>query len=101
MINLTILQMGNFMNIKDRVYGDVEISEPVLLEIINSPTLQRLKDIDQAGYFEPYFPGTCHSRFEHSVGVCSLLKKYGAPIEEQIAGLILQTQRKNKKSFPN
>lgn len=76
------------MNIKDRVYGDVEISEPVLLEIINSPALQRLKDIDQAGYFEPYFPGTCHSRFEHSVGVCSLLKKYGAPIEEQIAGLI-------------
>jgi len=76
------------MNIKDRVYGDVEISEPVLLEIINSPTLQRLKDIDQAGYFEPHFPGTSYSRFEHSIGVCSLLKKYGAPIEEQIAGLI-------------
>src|SRR3989338_5898353 len=76
------------MNIKDRVYGNVEISEPVLLEIINSPTLQRLKDIDQAGYFEPHFSGTRHSRFEHSVGVCSLLKNYGAPIEEQIAGLI-------------
>ncbi len=76
------------MNIKDRVYGDVEISEPALLDIINGPTLQRLKDIDQAGYQEPYFPSTQLSRFEHSVGVCSLLKKYGAPIEEQIAGLI-------------
>lgn len=76
------------MNIEDRIYGDVEISEPVLLEIINNPRLQRLKDIDQAGYFEPHFPGTWHSRFEHSVGVCSLLKRYGAPIEEQIAGLI-------------
>lgn len=76
------------MNIKDRVYGDVKISEPVLLEIINNPTLQRLKDIDQAGYCEPFFPGTRYSRFEHSVGVCALLKKYGAPIEEQIAGLI-------------
>ena len=76
------------MKVKDRVYGEVEISEPVLLEVINCPTLQRLKDIDQAGYSEPYFPGTRHSRFEHSVGVCSLLKKYGAPIEEQIAGLI-------------
>lgn len=76
------------MNIKDRVYEAVEISEPVMLEIIGSPILQRLKDIDQAGYFEPYFPGTGHSRFEHSIGVCALLKKYGAPITEQIAGLI-------------
>lgn len=76
------------MKIKDRVYGEIEISEPVLVEIINSSALQRLKEIDQAGYFEPHFPGTAHSRFEHSVGVCAFLKKYGAPIEEQIAGLI-------------
>lgn len=75
-------------NIKDRVYGEIEISEPMLVEIINSPSLQRLKKISQAGYFEPYFPGTWHSRFEHSLGVCILLKKYGASIEEQIAGLI-------------
>lgn len=70
------------------VYGEIEISEPVLVEIINSPSLQRLKKISQAGYFEPYFPGTWHSRFEHSLGVFILLKKYGASIEEQIAGLI-------------
>jgi len=76
------------MDIRDRVYGTIEISEPILLDLINSPTLQRLKNIDQAGYFEPYFPGTQHSRFEHSLGACLLLKKYGAPIEEQIAGLI-------------
>lgn len=76
------------MQFKDKIYGNIEISEPVLLEIINTPTLQRLKDIDQAGYQEPHFPGTHYSRFEHSIGVCSLLKRYGAPIEEQIAGLI-------------
>lgn len=76
------------MIIQDRVYGECEISEPVLLEIINCPTFQRLKDIDQYGYAEPFTPGAKLSRFEHSVGVCLLLKKYGAPIEEQIAGLI-------------
>ncbi|MFA6076472.1 MAG: HD domain-containing protein [Candidatus Paceibacterota bacterium] len=76
------------MNYTDRVYGSCEITEPVILELINSPTLQRLKEIDQAGYFEPHFPNTRHSRFEHSVGVYLLLKKYGAPLEEQIAGLI-------------
>lgn len=73
---------------QDRVYGNFTITEPVILELINSATLQRLKDIDQAGYFEPHFPGTAHSRFEHSLGVYLLLKKYGAPLEEQIAGLI-------------
>ena len=76
------------MKYTDRVYGNFEITEPVILELINSPTLQRLKDIDQAGYFEPHFPGTAHSRFEHSIGDYLLLQNYGAAIEEQIAGLI-------------
>ncbi len=76
------------MYIQDRVYDDSDISEPVLLEIIATQTLQRLKEIDQAGYFEPHFPGSRHSRFEHSIGVCLLLKKYNAPLEAQIAGLI-------------
>lgn len=72
----------------DRVYGAVEINEPVILDLINSQSLQRLKDIDQAGYFEPHFPDSSRSRFEHSVGVYLLLKRYNAPLDEQIAGLI-------------
>ena len=76
------------MKYTDRVYGNFEIKEPVVLELINSKTFQRLKEIDQIGYFEPHFPGTAHSRFEHSIGVYLLLKMYSAPIEEQIAGLI-------------
>ena len=76
------------MRYTDRVYGKSGIEEPVILELINSRTLQRLKGIDQIGYFEPHFPGTAHSRFEHSIGVYLLLKIYGAPIKEQIAGLI-------------
>ncbi|MDP3052385.1 MAG: HD domain-containing protein [bacterium] len=58
------------------------------MELINSSPIQRLKEIDQVGYPEPYFPGVAHSRFEHSVGVYLLLKKYNTSIKEQIAGLI-------------
>jgi len=76
------------MRYTDRIYGGVEISEPPVLELIESPVLQRLKEIDQSGYFEPYYPNTTHSRFEHSLGVFCLLKIYNAPFEEQIAGLI-------------
>jgi len=79
---------------KDLIYGDVKIDEPVVLELINSSPLQRLKEIDQAGYkpmwvkpelkIDPYE----NSRLAHSIGVYLLLRKYGAPLEEQIAGLI-------------
>lgn len=73
---------------KDNIYGDIEITEPVILELIESSALQRLKGIDQAGYREPFLKGALVSRFEHSVGVFILLKKYRASIEEQISGLI-------------
>lgn len=82
------------MKYNDRVYGEVEISEPVVLEIINSQTLQRLKEIDQAGprafWVNPNVETNeyDHSRFAHSIGVYLLLKKYNAPLEEQVAGLI-------------
>ena len=76
------------MNYEDRIYGKVQITEPVILDLINCPTMQRLKGIDQAGYFEPYYPGTGHSRFEHSIGVYLLLKNYNTSLEEQISGLI-------------
>jgi HD superfamily phosphohydrolase len=76
------------MQYQDKIYGQFKIDEPVILDLINSQELQRLKAIDQAGYYEPYHPGSKHSRFEHSVGVYLLLQKFGASLEEQIAGLI-------------
>jgi len=82
------------MKYQDRVYGHFNITEPVILELIKCPALKRLKDIDQGGYgplfAKPYkqVGQFGHNRFTHSVGVYLLLKKYNAPLEEQIAGLI-------------
>lgn len=73
---------------KCRLYGEVEITEPVILDLINTAEFKRLGGIDQAGYFEPFFPNSKHSRLEHSIGCYLLLKKYKATIEEQIAGLL-------------
>jgi HD superfamily phosphohydrolase len=36
------------MYYKDTIYGSYKIQEPVILELINSPAMQRLKGIDQA-----------------------------------------------------
>ena len=76
------------MIINDRVYGIVEINEPVLIELINSKPVQRLKGINQAGASQYAIKGKTVSRYEHSVGVMLLLKKLGASLEEQIAGLL-------------
>lgn len=73
---------------KDKVYGKIRISEPLILELIKTSAIQRLKKIDQRGYLKPHFSGAFHSRFEHSLGVFYLLKKYGVPFKEQVAGLI-------------
>lgn len=79
----------------DKVYGEVEIKEPLVLEIIKSSCFQRLKGVDQAGYLPLYVnPKSLplsqlqHSRFDHSVGVFILLKKFNASLEEQISGLL-------------
>lgn len=70
------------MLIKDRVYGQINIAEPVLLELIDSQPLQRLKGIKQS------LSNQTVSRYEHSLGVMILLNILKAPLEEQIAGLL-------------
>jgi len=77
-----------FMQYKDPIYGKNEITEPVILDLLESFAMQRLKGIDQAGYFEPFFPGTVHSRLEHSLGVYLLLRRFDAKLSEQVSGLI-------------
>jgi len=76
------------MLIQDNVYGDEEIKEPVLLELINSPTLQRLKGISQQGMPREFYHREVFSRFDHSIGVLLLLRKLGASLNEQIAGVL-------------
>lgn len=69
-------------------YGLIDVEEPVVLELIESPAFQRLKNIHQYGV--SYY--TTHreelTRYEHSLGVFALLRAKGCSLEEQIAGLL-------------
>ncbi len=76
------------MKFQDPAYGQFEISEPVLLEVIMSSPLQRLKGLNQYGSWQFILPKLKSTRFEHSLGVCFLLKRLDASIEEQVAGLL-------------
>ncbi|MFO0961158.1 MAG: HD domain-containing protein [Isosphaeraceae bacterium] len=72
----------------DRVYGPVSIDDPPILDLIATPTFQRLRGIKQAGPSALAFPFKTVTRFEHSLGVYLLLGRLGAARREQVAGLL-------------
>lgn len=69
-------------------YGTLDIEEPVILELIHSPPLQRLKSIHQYGVAYYTSHKEEYNRFDHTLGVFALLRLKGAPLEEQVAGLL-------------
>jgi len=71
----------------DKVYGRVAL-DPVLLALMNTRVLERLCGIHQAGAMYLADERVSHTRFDHSVGVMLLLRRLGASLQEQIAGLL-------------
>ncbi|MDR3126034.1 MAG: HD domain-containing protein [Rickettsiales bacterium] len=77
------------MILSDLIYGNFRVDEPIVGELLESKAMRRLAGI---GMLATKFPCTEFSdntsRLEHSIGVFLLLRRFGAPIEEQIAGLV-------------
>lgn len=61
----------NFHEIRDPVYGFIKLDSEER-QILNSWPLQRLRFIHQLGLTYLVYPGACHKRFEHSLGVMEL-----------------------------
>lgn len=72
----------------DRVYGDVILDDPDILNLIATSTFARLRGIRQAGPSTLAFPFKTVTRHEHSLGVYLLLRRLGADRREQVAGLL-------------
>ena len=63
------------MEINDPIYGKTDITEPVILELLDSPAMLRLKGVDQnsvGGIAEK--PWGKFTRFDHCLGVMFLIK---------------------------
>lgn len=76
------------MQLTDRIYGAIEIDEPVLLDLIQTAAMQRLRGVLQHGVTALIGITQPVSRFEHSLGVMLLVQRLGAGLEEQIAALL-------------
>lgn len=79
------------MTLLDNVYGKLTIDDPIIIDLITSKPMQRLKHISQDGAVHYLTPSITTTRFEHSVGTWYLAKRFNRPIEEQIASLLHDT----------
>ena len=74
------------------IYGTIVITEPVIEALIRSQGFQRLKRVRQYGIGSLVDKKRAHTagytRYNHSLGVYGLTKRYGAPLQEQVAALL-------------
>lgn len=71
------------------LYGPLVVENPVIKHILQLPALERLKKVSQSGVASYVIPQLkAWSRYDHSLGVLYLLQRYGASLEEQLAGLL-------------
>ena len=75
---------------EDVLYGSNSIGEDVLVELMRSKPIKRLRGTSQQGFpeRETETKFKIYTRYEHSVGVMLLLRLLGASVEEQVAGLL-------------
>lgn len=64
---------------RDAIHNYIHVDHSIILDLINSKAMQRLKRIKQLGGIYQVYPSAEHSRFTHSLGVyavvCRMLKE--------------------------
>ena len=85
-----------FKLFSDPVHGFISVPKNVIMDLIQTPEVQRLRRIRQVGVGHLVFPGAEHTRFNHALGAMALmqdalgnLSEKGTPVspEEQTAAL--------------
>ena len=76
------------MYYQDSIYGPAEISEPVLIDLLETRALQRLDGILQHGISGLVGMSSPTTRLEHSIGAMLLVQRLGGTLEERIAALV-------------
>ncbi len=62
--------------IYDSILKRINISEPIISELIDTIEFQRLNRIKQLGLVHYLFPGATHTRYAHSIGTFELTQRF-------------------------
>ncbi len=79
--------------VHDPLWGTIEVT-PYELDILDSPLLQRLRQIHQTGFVHATFPSARHSRFEHTLGVMHIAGKMAKTLRARYPAIVDETTRK-------
>jgi HD superfamily phosphohydrolase len=70
----------NHKIVRDPICGDIKVTG-CLLDLLETPEVQRLHSIKQLGFAHLVFPGAHHTRFEHSLGSCAIASQVADILE--------------------
>ncbi len=76
---------------RDAIHNYIHVDHDVVLKLINSAAMQRLKRIKQLGGIHQVFQSAEHSRFTHSLGVYAVVRRM---LEESVIGDYLNDYEK-------
>jgi HD superfamily phosphohydrolase len=68
-----IVRRNKLKIFNDPVYGFINISDPLLFDVLEHPYFQRLRRIKQLGLSHLVYPGALHTRFHHALGALHLM----------------------------
>jgi HD superfamily phosphohydrolase len=77
--------------IRDPLWNNVRV-DALAMELIDTPTFQRLRYVRQLGWVYLVYPGATHTRFEHALGAYHLARRALALLEERGDGTRLPAE---------
>ena len=73
--NLNDTKLDDSKVFRDAVHNYIHVDQPVILDLINSKEMQRLRRIKQLGGTHLVYQSAEHSRFVHSLGVYQVVRR--------------------------
>jgi len=80
---LKSIEMQEKRVFRDAIHNYIHVDHDVILSLINSAAMQRLKRIKQLGGTHQVYQSAEHSRFTHSLGVYAIVRRM---IDESVVG---------------
>jgi HD superfamily phosphohydrolase len=77
------VKQSRFKIFSDPVHGFISVPKNLLLDLIETPEVQRLRRIRQLGLGHLVFPGAEHTRFNHALGAMALMQEALANLSEK------------------
>ena len=80
---------SRFTLFNDPVHGFISVPKGLVLSLVETPEVQRLRRIRQLGLGFLVFPGAVHTRFEHGLGAMALMQEALDTLREK--GTVMDT----------